>query len=169
MTRKHSSFCFVAHITSPCSSSLFPAVSMYLSFVLVSGRNETGLSWGVLKGWRSWSYTLLSFSRQGEFLLVQQFLPGSSLGYGIMQAKWSYSSFPWYAVILKFFVLLYCWSFLIGIQSCLIIDLCRGMEAGVSYSTILVVSFLFLLFIVHVALFSCILGYLDSLLIIALE
>lgn len=43
------------------------------------------------------------------------------------------------------------------------------MEAGVSYSTILVVSFLFLLFIVHVALFSCILGYLDSVLIIALE
>lgn len=42
------------------------------------------------------------------------------------------------------------------------------MEAGVSYSTILVVSLLFL-FIVHVALFSCILGYLDSVLIIALE
>lgn len=131
-------------IGSSCFSSLFWTLftSQLFSFVgFWVGQTAVILSFSVQSMEKLVTHLILPFIA-GEFPLGDE---QSWLENVMIQAKWSYSSFPFCAVIFYFYFFSVAEELqsssraFLYMDSCLIVDFCGGMEAGVSYSVALVI------------------------------
>lgn len=121
VTGNHICFCYVDDIGSSCFSFLFFAVSVHLSFAyLWLEQKQSGFLCGIQESWKIWLLTLLSLFWWGELFLAwkspvvaEQHWLRRWYDTGKMKLFFSllccvFSSF--------FFVPLFCWSFLSGLQ-----------------------------------------------------
>lgn len=120
VTGNRGCYCCVGDTGSLCSSSVFLATSIHLTCagLWVEWNWSGSFLWNPERLGRLVAHMLLLF--QWELFLaglVRLALSSAGQRGGMMQAKWSGSSIPFWVVLLRFFVLLCCWSLLSGFLS----------------------------------------------------
>lgn len=111
VTENHGHSYCMANTGSPWPSSLLLAISICLSFASFwVGWNQSSSFMWCPKRLGMLLLPILSLSWQRELFLAGKFPLGAELVNGMMQAKWSCSSFSFYAVIPRCFIALSCWN-----------------------------------------------------------